>query len=503
MMSNGNILVLEGIEKGFFGAKVLHGINLTVRKGEVLGLVGENGAGKSTLMNILGGVLPKDAGSMTLNGSVYEPVTPKDAQKARIAFIHQELSLFSNLTVAENMFIDELPTGPLWSVKSGLMQAKAQEYIDKFGLPVTPKTKISSLPMGVRQTVEITKALIKNVELIIFDEPTTSLSQKEKENLFNLIQQLHQSGVTIIYISHILEDVFQLCDRIAVLRDGNVIGVEETSHLNKAQVIRMMVGRDLNQVYPTVEKTVGEVAYSARHISQANLVRDVSFDLRSGEVVGVFGLMGAGRTELMRCLFGIDPLETGEVHFKGKVFQKLSPQVCIENGMAFVTEDRRQEGLIMTKPVHENLVLVKLDQLLQKLGVVNRKQEDADSSRIIKEMGIKVYDKNKQPVSNLSGGNQQKVVLGKWLLRTPEMLIMDEPTRGVDVGAKYEIYLTINELAKNGACILVVSSEMEELMGICDRMLVLHRGRLVAEFSKGSFHPEEIIRYALEGGKQS
>ncbi len=502
-MSDENILVLEGIEKSFFGAKVLHDINLTVRKGEVLGLVGENGAGKSTLMNILGGVLPKDAGTMTLNGHAYEPVTPKDAQKACIAFIHQELSLFSNLSVAENMFIDELPTGALWSVKYGLMQSKAQEYIEKFALPVTPKTKISTLPMGVRQTVEITKALIKNVEIIIFDEPTTSLSQKEKENLFNLIQQLHQSGVTIIYISHILEDVFQLCDRIAVLRDGHVIGVEEKNGLSKAQVIKMMVGRDLNQVYPTIEKTVGEQVYSAQHISQGSAVKDVSFDLCKGEVVGLFGLMGAGRTELMRCLFGVDKMDHGEICFKGQTFRKLNPQVCIEQGMAFVTEDRRQEGLIMTKPVHDNLVLVKLDQMLEKLGMVSRKKEDAESDQIIKELGIKVYDKDKQPVSNLSGGNQQKVVLGKWILRAPEMLIMDEPTRGVDVGAKYEIYVTINEMAKNGACILVVSSEMEELMGICDRMLVMHRGRIVAEFKKGAYHPEEIIRYALEGGKEA
>jgi len=499
-MSPENILVLKHINKSFFGAPVLHDVSLEVRRGEVLGLVGENGAGKSTLMNILGGVLPGDSGSMELQGQPYEPSNPKDAQKAGIAFIHQEMNLFSNLTVAENMFIDELPTGTLWSVQYGKMQAQAREYIEKFGVAASPNTKVSALPMGIRQTIEITKALIKNASIIIFDEPTTSLSQKEKDSLFQTIHQLKDSGVTIIYISHILEDVFALCDRIAVLRDGCMVGVVDTPRIDRFQIIKMMVGRDLNQVYPNVTKAIGPVVYEAKGIRRGTAVNDVSFALRAGEIVGLFGLMGAGRTELVRCLFGADKIDAGEVCFNGQPLRRLSPQTCIEQGIAFVTEDRRQEGLLMPKPVKENLVLAKLDQFLGPLGVVSRRKENDESHEIVRELAIKVYDKNQQPAKNLSGGNQQKVVLGKWIMRRPRMFIMDEPTRGVDVGAKYEIYTIINTMAQNGSSILFISSEMEELMGVCDRIMVLHKGRITADMPRGQFNQETIMHYAL-GGK--
>jgi ABC-type sugar transport system ATPase subunit len=312
-MNDENILVLKDISKSFFGAMVLNNISLEVRKGEILGMVGENGAGKSTLMNILGGVLPPDTGSMELKGHSYTPSNPRAADKAGIAFIHQELSLFSNLTVAENMFIDDLPTGALWSVQFDKMRSEAREYLEKFGVHTTPDTKVETLSMGIRQTIEITKALIKNAEIIIFDEPTTSLSQTEKDNLFKIIPQLKEQGVTIIYISHIIEDVFHLCDRIAILRDGRLVGVEGKAIVGKNQVIKMMVGRELNQVYPTVEKTIGDVIYRARNIQRGAAVKDISFDLRVGEIVGLFGLMGAGRTELARCLFGVDPIDSGEI----------------------------------------------------------------------------------------------------------------------------------------------------------------------------------------------
>ena len=499
-MSTDNILSLKEISKAFFGAKVLHGISLDVKKGEVLGLVGENGAGKSTLMNILGGVLAMDSGTMELKDLPYAPQNPKDAVKAKIAFIHQELSLFSNLTVAENMFIDDLPVGALGSVQYAKMSTEAQKFINTFGVDTTPGAKVSTLPMGIRQTIEITKALIKNAEIIIFDEPTTSLSQKEKKNLFKIIAQLKESGVTIIYISHILEDVFEYCDRIAVLRDGHLIGVENKAHLDRAKVIKMMVGRELNQVYPKVEKAIGNTVYEARGIKQGKAVKDVSFELKAGEIVGLFGLMGAGRTELVRCLFGVDKMDEGEIIIKGVPLKKINPETCIENGIAFVTEDRRQEGLMMPRTVKENLVLVKLDKMMASAGMVSRKLEDKNSDSVVDELTIKTYDKNRQAVKNLSGGNQQKVVLGKWIMRGPSMFILDEPTRGVDVGAKAEIYSIVNSMAKDGATILFISSEMEELMGVCDRIMVMSKGKLVADIPKGEYEQDKIINFALGGG---
>lgn len=499
MTSTDNILELKEISKSFFGARVLHDISLSLRRGEILGLVGENGAGKSTLMNILGGILPRDTGSMDLNGQPYNPENPRDAQHAGIAFIHQELNLFSNLTVAENIFVENLPTGPLWSVRNKEMKTKTQEYLDRFGVQASPNAKIGSLPMGVRQTIEIAKALSKDVQIVIFDEPTTSLSQTEKDNLFEIINQLTQSGVTIVYISHILEDVFHLCDRIAVLRDGEFIGVEEAKELDHSQIIKMMVGRELSQVYPSIEKSIGDVLYEVREVWREPAIKDVSFQVRSGEIVGLFGLMGAGRTELLRCLFGVDRIDAGEIHFQGEQLEKLSPRASIRKGIAFVTEDRRNEGLLMPKPIKDNLVLGKLDRLTQRFGVVNKKTEDQEASTAIEQLRIKVQNKDTQAAENLSGGNQQKVVLGKWIMNSPMMFLMDEPTRGVDVGAKYEIYSVINQMAKEGAAILFVSSEMEELMGTCDRIMVMCQGRITGDLSKKEFDQEKIIRFALNG----
>lgn len=499
MTTEDNILVLKDVSKSFFEAKVLHEVNLSVRQGEILGLVGENGAGKSTLMNILGGVLPMDSGSITLDGQPYTPTTPRSATQAGIAFIHQELNLFSNLTVAENLFIDDLPTSRGWAVQYRQMTRDAQTYLERFGVDAAPKAVVETLPMGVRQTIEISKALMKNARVIIFDEPTTSLSQKEKANLFRIIGQLKDQGVTIIYISHILEDVFRICDRIAVLRDGHMIGVSPAAAVTHTEVVRMMVGRELNQVFPTVEKEIGAVVFEANHIQKNNRVNDVSLALRSGEITGLFGLMGSGRTDLARLLFGSESMDAGEVTFRGRTHSRLSPRWCIENGIAFVTEDRRQEGLLMPKSVQENLVLVMLDKLTGSLGMVSRQREGEISIDQIANLAIKVQSPRKQPVKNLSGGNQQKVVLGKWLAREPQLFIMDEPTRGVDVGAKYDIYSIINEMAKNGATILFISSEMEELMGLCDRILVMHQGRITADVQRQDYDQETILRYALEG----
>lgn len=493
-------LKLSNIKKSFYQVEVLHGVNLEIRSGEIHGLVGENGAGKSTLMNVIGGVFPSDSGLMEINGSAYKPVTPMDAQNAKIAFIHQELNLFSNLSIAENLFIDNLPVNRFGSVQYRRMHAEAKRYLKSFSISnVNPNRCVEDLSMGVKQSVEIIKALMKAPDIILFDEPTTSLSIKEKIQLFEIIRELKKNGISIIYISHILEDVFELCDRISVMRDGFVVSTKEKDQTDKDETVRLMVGRKLDNIYPTVEKTVGDVIFSGEHIFVGKAVCDVSFQVRAGEIVGVFGLMGAGRTELMRALFGLDEMDAGSILLNGKPLEKQTPQNAIAHNIAFITEDRHREGLLLPKPVEDNIILVTLDSITNALGMVSRPKASVCTDQAIKDLKIKVRNKKLQMASNLSGGNQQKVVIAKWLLNHPKVLIMDEPTRGIDVASKYEIYTIIQTLAKNGSAILFVSSEMEELMGICDRMLVMSNGRICGEVDHDTFDQQTIMNYALIG----
>lgn len=499
-MTGQQLLKIENMRKSFFGTEVLHGVNLELNKGEVLGLIGENGAGKSTLMSIIGGIYSFEQGAMTFQGAPYRPQTPNDATKAGIAFIHQEFSLFSNLTVAENLFVDDFPLKHRIAIDRKKMEQRARAYIDLFKLNISPGTKVGSLPMGIRQIVEISKALLKNANVLIFDEPTTSLSPKEKEGLFTVINELKDSGVAIIYISHILEDVMRLCDRTTVLRDGNTVGSFQTRELEKKKIIQLMVGRELNQVYPSIEKEIGPPVYEATDFIKRKGTAPISFAICKGEIVGLFGLMGAGRTELLNSLFGVDPYAGGRVEIEQSPLERPTPERCIDRGMAYVTENRRNEGLILSKTVGENAVMVILRRMAGALGVVDRKQEKKTALELVHTFSVKTNASQDQPVKNLSGGNQQKVVVAKWIASAPKVFFMDEPTRGVDVGAKYEIYTYINELAKNGCGVLAVSSEMEELMGICDRILVMYKDRLVANIPKETFDQELIIQYALEGG---
>ena len=494
------VLLLKDIKKGFYGVEVLHGVNLTFKKGEVHGLVGENGAGKSTLMNIIGGVLMPDGGSMEVNGEPYKPSTPNDARDAHIAFIHQELNLFSNLSVAENLYIEQLPKTKIGAVDYKFMNEQAKQKLSEIGVSISPKAIVDSLPMGVRQTVEIIKALIMDAKIILFDEPTTSLSQKEKDFLFDIIRALKEKDVCVVYISHILEDVFELCDVVSILRDGTMIADIEKENLNRDEIVSLMVGRKLEKIYPTVEKEIGDVLFTATDISAPPAVNGVSLTLHKGEVLGIFGLMGAGRTELARAIYGMDPMAAGTMTFDDKPISHMTPGKWIDKGMAFISEDRRKEGLLMPKSIEDNLILVRLPGITGTLGFINDRQVSDIADEIIKDFGVKVADKKIQMASNLSGGNQQKVVIGKWLACNPKMLIMDEPTRGVDVGAKYEIYTLILELAKSGSGILCISSEMEELMGICDRILVMKDGKLTGEMSRGQFNPKQVMDFALTGG---
>ncbi|MCL1830915.1 MAG: sugar ABC transporter ATP-binding protein [Oscillospiraceae bacterium] len=497
MSQNDTILSLSDIRKSFFGVEVLHGISFNVKRGEIHGLVGENGAGKSTLMNVLGGVFPSDGGIMVVDGNEYVPNSALDATNNGIGFVHQELNLFGNLTVAENVFVQDLPLTKLKTVDAKTMIRVTEEYIEKFEVDVKATARVMDLLVGMQQMVEIVKVLANNARIVIFDEPTTSLSHKEKENLFRLIKQINDDGVTIIYISHILEDVFRLCDSISVLRDGNMVGTIEREEFDRNRVIQMMVGRELTNIYPSLDKDIGEVIYQAKGITN-HLNKGVSFEIHKGEIVGMFGLMGAGRTELVRSLFGVDSMDSGTIDFNGEDFGKPTPDKCVQAGIAFITEDRRGEGLMMPRPIIENLCVVNLYKMTNKLGMMDTKAEDEESDKAIENFRIRCNDKFLQFAQSLSGGNQQKVVIGKWMMGNPEILILDEPTKGVDVGSKYDIYLLMLEMARDGAGVFMISSEMEELMGVCDRILVMNSGTITAEFVKGDYNPETIISYAVQ-----
>ncbi len=495
------VLKLENIDKSFSSVKVLEGVNLSLERGSILGLVGENGAGKSTLMNILGGVVQKDSGEMYYDGRKYAPREPMDATRAGIAFIHQELNLFTNLSVMENIFIEDFPKRSFLRIlDTAFMKKTAAQTLAELGQDISVTSTVGDLPMGCRQMVEIAKALHVNGRIIIFDEPTTSLSTKEKDKLFQVIRSLKERGVSVIYISHIIDDVLRLCDHIMVLRDGKVIGTGAVGSLTKDEIIRMMVGRELQKLFPYVEKKRGEPILKVENLRRGAVLRDVSFTLSAGEIVGMFGLMGAGRSELARAVFGVDAFEGGTVSVAGQPVGRPDPASSIDRGVSFITENRREEGLIMSKTVKDNLVLVYLKRLGGRLLAVDRAAENAASERAIGDVRIKTYDKNTQAVQSLSGGNQQKVVIGKWLLMEPRVFILDEPTRGIDVGAKLELYNYINALAVRGSAVLFISSEMEELMGVCDRILVMSQGQITAEIPRAEFDQERMMRYAI-GGK--
>lgn len=379
------------------------------------------------------------------------------------------------------------------------MNSAAKNKLISIGVDnISPSSVLGALPMGQRQFVEITKAVTNEADIIILDEPTTSLSNKEKEKLFTVMHDLKNKGKSLIFISHILEDVFSNCDDIAVIRDGEMIGQGKSSSFTENEVIHMMVGRKLSNIYPSVEKEIGDVIFEAKNITKENRFDKVSVSLKKGEIVGMFGLLGAGRTEYLRSIFGIDPIDDGKVIFEDKPILNLTPENCIKNGMAFITENRREEGLLLSKTVKENTVMTKLKTLGTHIfGFVNTQLENSISEKSVSDLGIKTFDASKQAVVNLSGGNQQKVVFGKWVILSPKVFLLDEPTRGVDVGARYEIYSIINNLAKNGGTVFMVSSEMEELMGLCDRILVMSHNKITGEFTKGFYNQEKIIAAAI------
>jgi ABC-type sugar transport system ATPase subunit len=490
-----------GITKAFRGVAVLRGVSLDVHVGEVLGLVGENGAGKSTLMNILGGQITADGGVMQVEGQAYAPQSPADAAAAGIGFVHQEPSLFPNLTIAENLHLRSLPRrrGRPW-IDWAAIRRSTTGLLARVGLDRTPDTLVDRLSAGERQLVEIARALAVDARFLMLDEPTSSLGARERAQLLALIDELRSGGLSFLFVSHHLQDVLQTCDRVAVLRDGALVDIHAVAGLEIETLVRQMVGRDSRQIYPARPARTGVSArvpvLAVQGLGAGDVVRDVSFEVRAAEIVGLFGLMGAGRSELARLIFGLDRPDRGEVRL-GEAALRGSPARRIARGMALVTEDRRLDGLCLPASIAHNVTLADLRRYASRIGVIARGREREAVERTATSVRLTGARDLTQPVGRLSGGNQQKVVLGKWLLTRPRVLILDEPTRGIDMAARADAYELLAALADAGTALLVISSDLDELVGLCDRLLVLRRGEIAGAFDRGHFDREAILRAAL------
>lgn len=497
------LLEMRDIVKRFPGVKALDGVSFTLEAGEFHSLVGENGAGKSTLMKVLSGVYPSGEfeGSILIENDEKRFKGVRDSEKAGVAIIFQELSLVKELTVGENIFLGREPAR-FGIIDWHELYHRASKLLKRLGLDIDPRTTVGNLGIGRQQLVEIAKALSQDAKLLVLDEPTAALTESEVETLFKILKDLKADGVGMIYISHKLDEVFALSDRITVLRDGKTIGSYNTSELTKDSVIAKMVGREVGDIFPEPDRTPGDVVLKVEGLNvyspdvrDKKLVNNISFEVRKGEILGISGLMGAGRTEVLTALFGgWNGKSSGTVAVDGKPVRINSPADAIENGIAFVTEDRKRFGLILEQTILDNMTIAGLQQLSGKFFTDREKEITAVSSPM-KDLSIKAPSVLTE-AGTLSGGNQQKVVLGKWLLTQPKVLFLDEPTRGIDVGAKQEIYTKINELAKRGLAIVLVSSELPEVLGLSDRVLVLHEGNMTAELSRREATPEKVMTAA-------
>ncbi|BAD76165.1 xylose ABC transporter ATP-binding protein [Geobacillus vulcani] len=500
------VLEMKGITKEFPGVRALDNVTFSVRKGEIHALCGENGAGKSTLMKVLSGVYPYGSydGKIYIEGKEVRFRNIKESQEAGIAIIYQELAVVEEMTVAENLFLGhELMRGKY--IDWNRLYSEAQKWLQKIGLDIDPETKVRNLTVGKQQLIEIAKALSKNAKIIILDEPTAALTDSDVATLKNILCDLRSQGVTCIYISHRLNEVMELADTVTVLRDGQTISTDRIELLTEEQIIAKMVGRELNELYPYEPRNVGKEILKVDHYSVIDeqtgreVIHDVSFSLKAGEILGISGLMGSGRTELFTSLFGAyHGKKKGTVWIDGKQVDIRRPAEAIQYGMAYVSEDRKKYGLVLEMDIIKNSTLVALKKVT-KWNVIDHALEVKQAEEITKRMKLKAPTLEAK-VSQLSGGNQQKVVLSKWLLNSPKILILDEPTRGIDVGAKYEIYKIINELASQGVGIVLISSELPEVMGMSDRILVMSEGRITGEFQRHEATQEKIMTCAT-GGK--
>lgn len=500
------LLEMKQIVKEFPGVKALDGVSFTLEAGEFHSLVGENGAGKSTLMKVLSGVYPVGTydGQILVDGEVKEFRGIRDSESAGIAIIFQELSLVKELTVGENIFLGKEPAN-FGVINWSELYHKAARLLHDLHLPIDPRTPVGNLGIGQQQLVEIAKALSQDAKLLVLDEPTAALTESEVETLFNILTKLKARGVGMIYISHKLDEVFEMSDRITVLRDGKTVGTHDARDLTKDKVIALMVGREVGNIFPKPEHEFGDVALEIKgltaystDISDKKLVDNVNFAVRKGEVLGIAGLMGAGRTELLMAIFGAwMGKRSGEMLVGGRKVNVGSPTDAIENGIGFVTEDRKRFGLILDQTISDNMTLAGLKKVSGAF-LTNRTRETIAAQGSMRSLRVKA-NSPLTVTGTLSGGNQQKVVLGKWLLTNPKVLFLDEPTRGIDVGAKQEIYAEINKLAKEGLAIVLVSSELPEVLGLSDRVMVLHEGRVTGEFTRTDATPEKVMAAATGG----
>jgi inositol transport system ATP-binding protein len=487
-------LRVSQIEKSFPGVKALDKIDFKVRRGTVHALCGENGAGKSTLMKIINGIYKPDAGQIFIDEKPVKIQNPIHARQHGIAMIAQELNYVPEMSIEENLFLGRLPVKKYRNVDWKQLRRKTLEFLKEEKLHYKPSQKMKTLTVSDIQMLEIIKAISNNAEIIVMDEPTSSITQREVEMLFKKIKELKKQGVSIVYISHKLDEVFQIADDITIFRDGTVVESHPASEMTMDQVISLMVGRKMENIYPKENVEIGEKLLEARNLYSDGIFKDINFNVKKGEIVGFAGLVGAGRTEVMRALFGLDPLTGGEILINNKKVSIKKVSDSINHKMVMLSEDRRRYGIIPIRSVMENASISSLEKVIYK-GYAHEKEERKIVGEYFKKMNVKTPSLD-TPIQALSGGNQQKVLFAKWMLREPEILILDEPTRGIDVGAKFEIYKLTVEMAKQGKAVIMVSSELPELIGMCDRIYVMSQGKITGELSREDFSQEAIMKYA-------
>lgn len=492
------LLELVDVTKSFQAVRALRGVSLTLRAGEVHALAGENGAGKSTVVRIIGGEHQPDSGEVLLDGKAVRFSSPRDAQQAGVAVIHQEPVQFPDLSVAENVFMGRQPLRTGRRIDRRAMYAKAREVFDLLGVPIDPARQTRGLSIADQQILEIAKALVADARIIVMDEPTAALSAVEAQRLFRVARGLAERGAALLFISHRLDEMYALCDRVTVLRDGSFVTTSPMGEIDHDTLVRRMVGRSVEQLFPKRDTLIGEEVLVVEQLTRAGVFRDVSFSVRRGEIVGLAGLVGSGRSEVARAVFGVDDRDAGSVSVNGKPLPPGNPRAAIERGLALVPEDRREQGLVLELPIERNTGLARLRQVSPG-GITRTSLERGLAARWGGRLSLK-YGKLSDPAATLSGGNQQKVVLGKWLATEPSVLIVDEPTRGIDIGAKVEVHALLSDLAAQGIAVLLISSELPEVLGMADRVLVMHEGRITAELSRQEATEESVMHAATGNG---
>ena len=492
---NNKLLIMKSIEKSFPGVKALQNAYLELEKGEVNVILGENGAGKSTLMKILTGVYSKDSGEIFLNGEKIEVKTPKEAEKYGISIIYQEFNLLPHLRVSENIFITRLPKNSFGIVDEKKLFENTEKILKKLNLNINPNEIVANLSVAQQQMVEIAKALSVNCQILIMDEPTAALTESEINDLFKVIKDLKEKGVGIIYISHRMEELKHIANKVTIMRDGQYINTLNFKDTTLDEMISLMVGRSLENQFPKRKKNIGEVILEIKELSKRGKFKDVSFQLKKGEILGFSGLMGAGRTEVARAIFGADLIDSGEIILEGKKLNIKTPRDAIKEGIAYLTEDRKKDGLLLNLSVEDNIMVSNPNSYSNNMKICNFNKSKELCEKFIKSMNIKTPNL-KQEIKNLSGGNQQKAIIARWLCEEKKILMIDEPTRGIDVGAKREVYLLMNQLVEEGVSIIMISSELPEVLGMSDRVLIMREGRVTGILPVEELNQEKIMYYA-------